>query len=793
MIDINKKIFNDNIYKEINQSVSPETLAKEIAKHLGENANFCGDSWRVGDGKRGGSLVVSTKDGETLWYDHNGNCGGDVCKAFTDLFGMSQKEAQENACDLAGISIDAAYEVDPRAYIDYATDIIGSRGLTIEFIKKHPVGYLDKTICDRYRGIAVKGRTLVFWCSKQSKRKLIEHAFCEDDHVWHRTSHIQQVGGNLEFFAQSDSSFVVACEGEFDALSLAYCGFSAIASKQPKNAAYTLYDNDDAGNAFIDGTDNLPSLRSAIDGYKDVNAALIALGKDELKKRINIAIENHIKNGCCTYKKQPFTLLDADFALPKDDFDACSVDRFTETLKHVYHFIGRCNGRFVVIKNNELLSVTADQLIKHSVFAKKDKYLRIGKDAQAEIAEMLKSAIRQDDYRYIPIMPTIPTYDDVEESEKFADSLVDLYASYVDKTKQSSLAQYMRVIGFILSGDFWTQKKYRCFLNLVSKDKSIGKTNLLASRILRNVGLCTACIPQKEMINQFSNAPYCHHDVLIFDDLTEENAPRMIPMLTNVVSNSIMESERKGVQAEQIRDYKAFIIVTGNKELALREPTVLTRKKKLLVSFMETRRGEKNMDQLVSDTIRYMDAHPGIESVFLRRCLDAYKENPDISDLLCDEKADEIDCRLFDTFRALYGFTPSESCKERYGRHGFLMHKVFSEALARKDIQTAYKTKQGKPDTEKMACDFALIIQTIKTNAFLGVEFVPKSINPQIVAGTDVMWWNKSRPISAGASCSVTDEDWDKIQAWLKSINPVADQETSDAEDIEDIDYVFSY
>lgn len=789
MIDRNTKKFNDNLFAEINQTVTPEQLAKEIAAYKNEFASASGDgSWRVGSTGHGGSCVVRKNgEGSTVWYDHNGGFGGDVCAAYTQIMCYDQKGAQEQACALAGISTETAYEIDPRDYISYAEDIIKSRGLCVDFVRKFGVGYVDDTICDTYRGIKVKDRCLVFWNAKTPKRKLMQFAL-KDDGVWHRTSYIRQsvFGGNLEFFAKSDSSFIVACEGEFEALSLAYCGFSAVASKQNPKADYTLYNNDFAGNSFIDSADGLPSIRGAIDGFNDINAALIALGRDELKKRINAAIEEHIKNGCCTYQNQPFTTLDPDFALPKDDFDTSSVDRFTETLKKVYHFVGRCNGRFVIIKDNKLLSVTADQLIHHSVFTKKDKFLRIGKEASTEIVDMLKNAIKHDDYQYIPIMPVIPEFENTKESEAFADRIQDLYSSYVDKAQKPSLYQYMRVVGFVLSGDFWTQKKYRCFLNLVSKDKSIGKTNLLASRMLRGVGLCTACIPQKEVINQFSNAPYCYHDVLIFDDLTEENAPRMIPMLTNVVSNSIMESEKKGQQNEQIRDYKAFIIVTGNKELTLREPTGLTRKKKLLVSFIETRRGEKNMDQLVSDTIRYMDSHKGVESVFLKRCLEVYKENPDISDLLCDETADEIDCKNFETFRALFKFTPSDRCKERYAPNKLLMHKVFSEALARPEIKCLYKNSMGKCDTERMACDFANIIQTIKTNSLLHISFEARSLGRQTIDGDDVVWWKSPRPVSAGASCGITDNDWQCIQSWLEDINPEKGQETFEETDIFD-------
>ena len=770
----------DYVKSEVLSAVTPEFLANFIARQTGETATLkANGEYRIGKERGNGSIVVGRRGGKVTFCDFaDSGCSGDVFDAYQIYSGVGFVDALRDLCYAHNISLelDAECPCETKKNILGARDIIESRGLTLEFIKTQNVGYLDGSKSPfMWNGIEIRHRSLVFWNDdKPSKCKVVPFRLM--DGVWRRGTDIRQYpAGTGQFHYKANArgaKTTIVVEGEFDALTLAYCGFNAVAAKEPVlGAMYSIFDSDNSGDTSTDRC-GLRDIREALT-QKDPNDTLLDIGAGAFTDRIKKAIESALIREACIHPDVPFSAeSDAEFKIDKDLYDSASDNRLAVALRDCYRFIGRCNGKFVVKKDEQLISASPDQLLAHTVFYSKNVAKRIKGEARKDLSDLLCRILNSHDMKYIPVKPRIPEYADKAASEAFADKIIMLYEDYVDKKKTPSIKQYMRVMGYILSGDFWAKKDKRFFVNIVSADTGIGKTKLLVKSMLKNVCVAYKEIPQKETINQFTFADCSTFDVLCFDDITDENVPRLTPLLTNVVSNAAMESEHKGKQSVQVADYKALVIATGNKEMVINEPTGLTRQKRLLLKFINTRPNSKNMAMLSSQLVTEATQHNGIESAFLRRCVQAYNEDPDITDLLCCETPEELNNRYFDIFKAIYQYSPSRSA---YTKGLINLARAYSEAFQRDTIKSLYRGDTGRLNTKKIMLDFNDIIQTIRNSAELAIEFKPACLIREVVDG--ICWSGKTKNRAEEKNCLLTDGDWKRIQAWLASIDPANEDE----------------
>lgn len=781
----------------ISDKVDAAFLAQKIAFFRNEKQTQRSDGWRIGKTGTGGSISVTQRGGKAIFHDFNGDIGGDVIDAYQLYGGYSKDMAVRTICGEIGIEYKEE-ETFSFAHENLlkADEILRSRGFDPQFVYKYSVGYIDEVLTKKFKGFCVSGKNLVFWDDTQTRYKIMPME-CRHDGVWHRqTDGIYQGGGNLIFRASGKNSKIpIACEGEFDALTLALCGFTGISTKEKiDDIKYTIFDLDDAGDLFTAkyGGFDLRNAIRGIDGVKDLNDALLAIGVDELAKRIDAEITKAISKDSCVFLGKNSFSDGKKFLIEKSAFDSSTDEELDKILVNSYNLVGKCNGKIVVVDDGRLKAIYPDGLIRNTVFHcddKKQVLKKLSRDARADIERELLYIYNSGDVPTIPIQPMIPNYPDHDAACEYADRLIALYDCFCDKKKKKSINQYMRVMGFILSGDYWSKKNHRFFINIVSKDTGIGKTNLFVKAMLRHVGLAFSAVPQKEFINQFSFSEYTKYDIICIDDITDENVNRLKPLLTNIVSNANFESEKKGVQAVQIKDYRALVICTGNKELVIQENTGLTKQKRLLVKFVRTKNQlDQDISVEASKLIMEAEQKPGIESEFLLRCLYAYHDDPDISDMLCGDTDTDKNERLFDLFRAVYKYEPVFNGKK------LSMAKIFSDAVSMADRISAYKVN-GKLDISKCQRDFAEIINQIHYNDDIGIDFVPASIYQQKIDG--VVWYNTTRGVTAEKNCYIDENSWKQLQDWLNSINPIdadADQDDDD-DDIADQDGLldFSY
>lgn len=808
MIDsYTKEVKRELVNLQLFKAVTTEKLACYIGlKKGGEDVREVdADEYRVGDGT--GSVRVyysDTAPKRALFCEYNEGDVKDGERTYGTIiqaiksFGGSEEESKKEykqICDDFGI--DTADPQKRKAYkkaIAQGREILESRGIPLEFAKTQQVGVVPSS-----------DDTLAFWCADSTQLKKVH--YLKIGGKWKKSkSGISQIKGTEGLMFEAIPEVPtrqdwIACEGEFDALTLAYCGYRARCDKDKKNPdsssiIFTLFDRDEAGEAFTKNYENTFDLRPfVLAGVRegetgiDVNDALQELGKEEVERRLAEGISAYyaglekrkdaVATTSCIYEEEPFSESDKVFIIDKNIFDSsCDTQNF-RYIARCLGILGKCNGRLVVEKDGAILSPEIEKLVMQTLFKTEKGLKRLKKDDRNEISELLKYTLKRE--KYIPILPQIPDYEDMKESEDFADRLIDTYSNYVDKRKIPSIHQYMRVMGYILSGDFWAKKDRRFFINIVSKEQGIGKTNLLMRSMLKNLKVCTTAVPQKEQTNQFSFSNYSKYDILCFDDITEETVKKMIPILTNIVSNSAFECEKKGIQSEQIYDYKCLVMVSGNKELILNEPTGLTRKKRLLIKFINTRKASKNMEVLSSSLIKEMEAHRGIERAFLMRCIEAYRTEPQIEDMLCSETEEERNTNIFSLFQAVYHYTPLTTA--RNGKYNFA--DVFSEALSDMDRISFYRMDSGKIDMQKLRADFANMVDILRISKELDVNFEPASLYNQKITVNfqDFLWSGKNKSKSEEKNCFISTGDWGKLQRWLESIDP----EGEDGERVADV------
>lgn len=693
-----------------------------------------------------------------------------------------------------------------------AQNILNKRGINPLLIDTTHIGYTERSIFSWGSKTPKIDDAFIFWNPDFTAFKTMRF----DHETGHR---VKETFGTMTFCAQSGDYFfspdgvtegesITLVESEFDALLLKSYGIPSIALKVTPNnankirfdATFLLYDNDDAGDGFTKKAKSC--IRNAkdyrhfvsINGFKskDIGDLIEGLPQEKRGEFMNnlknnlVLVDDDFENANlkneCFYYEHVFNY-DDEYAISKEDFDAATTSMMIQSFKAYYRILGRCNGRLVIKKNNELVSVTKDQLMDVTRFiTAKGEYKRLTKEAEGKILNCLSTIYNDSALKYIPITPKIPQYPNTKESEDFADRIEKQFDSFVDSKSRKSLTQYKRVIGYILSGEFWREKERRFFLNIVSPETGIGKTGLLANALLRNIGLCKKSVAQSEVTNQFTYADCDHSDLLVFDDVTTDACTGMKALLTNVISNASMSSERKGENRSTINGYKPFIIITGNSGFYFSDATGLCTKKRALVEFLPQKAGKKgesiNQERRIiecnaASLCREAEEKPGIEMAFLQRCAQEYENNKGIEDLLCSQSDSSITDNLFDTFLPIYDLKPVKSIVK--GRVDIA--RAFSEGMSRDSVKSEFVGKNGVLDVQRIKLRFAEIVKTIKLNSNLGIEFCPQYLQNEKIEPEGIAWCGKKRSKSEEKNCTVTIEEWGRLQEWLRSIDPIREEE----------------
>ena len=580
---------------------------------------------------------------------------------------------------------------------------------------------------------------------------------------------------------------VIAVESEMDALALALrvkqkgienCKPFASSSQQIPacKTALLCYDNDSPGDnktskandyCIKNGIQFFDIRTSVVNDKKDIlndPGDLILNGFDRLDRILaHIPVTSF---STCTYSKRSFTHNDEIFRIDKQFFDSCCNNELIPYLKKVYNIIGLCNGRFVIKKGCELYSPTVNDLLDQTKFTDDGRDKRIPEQKEAALIKNLykfydSQEESEGDLPYIPIMPKIPFFADIQKSQQWRDKIFEVYNDFINQAGRSSLKDFMRVLGYILTGDFWKTKDKRFFVNIVSKDKGIGKSNLFCWIMLKDIKVCWEKVQVGEEITRFSFSQYANHDILVFDDIPDEKIPEVQPLLSRIISNATGLSEPKAKDARTVRNLKSLIIATSNLEIRLadkKDTTGLTSDKKILLRFDNTNKEvktkqyfEKHCSALVNEAIN----NPGIQMEFLKDCIEEYKKNPDFGDLYCSKTQAQEKSEFYNLFSVF-----DVNCDTLFNKSNQInLANTYTKLLNdNKNNALGEFYEKGVLRPDKIASKFFAILKCLQTDLLRKVNPIDASLSKQEVSG--VKWISKCRGKDEHKNCFISSEGW---------------------------------